>query len=1100
MSKFILQGCSLALTLLFILGNPAPVMAQVLYGSIVGNILDPSGAVVPNAALTVINKGTGVSRQIQADSQGSYNAQNLQPGQYEVKAEVSGFRATTKTDIPVTAGTVSRVDFTLEVGQTAETISVEAAAVALQTDKSATQSQISTRPIATLPLSTYRNYQSLINLVPGATPAALQNSATDTPGRSLSTNINGTPRNMNTTRLDGAVNVNIWLPHHNSYVAPSETVAEVNVSTTALDAEIGSAGGAAVTVTTKSGTNEFHGSAWEYHNNQRLKARPYFMPSAQQKPRDTLNIFGATLGGPIVRNKLFFFGHYEGTRQRVGGNGIYDVPTADVRNGDFSQAINTGATSPTIIYDPRTGNADGTGRSPFPGNRIPMDRISGPARRLMDLLPGPNMPGRVQNFAVGATGIFDRNNYDYKINYNRNEKHMMFGKSSFLVADVTGIPAFGELVGPAVVQDPGTGHTFTQIHTIGQTYVFTPNLLLDQTLGFNRQTQNVIGLDYGKNWGSEVLGIPGTNGGDDIRYSGMPAFSFGYTAVGQTGTWIPMWRTEQSWTNSNNLTWTKGKHDVRFGFNVIRFNLNHWQPEVANPRGNFAFNGNYTSLNGGATANFYNTFAAFLLGGVNTASKSLQYNEMTGREWQFNWYIRDRWQITRNFTLNFGLKYDWYPLMTRRHTGLEQLDPYTNTVYLGGRGNIPTNAGLSINAPGFAPSVGMAYRVRENTVIRAGYGMTWDPMPFSRPLRGWYPLTVSSTFASDNSYVANYSLDGGIPAFTGPDESLGAVPLPTTADMRSPWGKINRGYIQSWNFTIQQKLPANLLGSIAYVGTKSTNLLADRNINAAAPGTNTLDTPFGQLFNRRIATNMWDGWLSSNYHSLQATLDRSFSNGLFLKGAYTFGKAINFADDNGWQGISWNWEPTIHRNRARAGYDRTHILQMAWSYDLPIGKGKKFFKEGGPVGYILGNWTVSGVFYKFTGNPLTVTSDAACNCPGGTQTANQVGPINRIGGVGPGQKYYDPSSFVAGAANTFGNTGRNIIEGPGRIGSDLNIARIFPIGERFRFEIRADAFNVTNTPAFSNPTLNVNSATYMEIRSSPALSERQLRFGGIIRF
>jgi len=1071
---------------------------QVLYGSIVGIVTDQSGAVVPGATVSAVNKQTNQAREAQADDQGSFNIQNLQPGLYDVKTDVAGFRSVQQTNVTVTAGTVARVEFKLEIGQTTESVSVSAAAIALQTDKSGTQSQIDTKPIGTLPLSGYRNYQTLINLVPGATPAALQNSATDTPGRSLSTNINGTPRNMNTTRLDGAVNVNIWLPHHNSYVASSETVESVNVSTTALDAELGSAGGAAVTVTTKSGTNDLHGSAWEYHNNQHLKARPYFMPATQQKPLDIMNIFGATVGGPIVKNKLFYFGAFEATRQRVGGSGIYDVPTAAIRAGDFSGISQ-------IIYDPATGNPDGTGRTPFAGNRIPNNRISGPSRTLMGLLPQANLPGQVQNYAVTGTGLFDRTNYDYKINWNRNEKHMLWGKSGFMVADVTGVPVFGELVGPAVVQDPGTGHTFTQIHTIGQTYVFSPTLMLDQTLGFNRQTQNVIGLDYGKNWGTDVLGIPGSNG-NSIEYSGMPNFTFGYTAVGQGGTWIPMWRTEQSWTNSNNLSWTKGSHDVRVGFNLIRYNLNHWQPEVANPRGNFDFGANSTSLNGGATGNFYNQMGGFLLGNVTTASKSIQNVEMTGREWQFDWYIRDRWQINRKLTVNYGLKYDWYPLMSRRHSGLELLDPATNQVYLTGRGNIPSQAGLNINTPGFAPTAGVAYRVKESTVIRAGYGMTWDPLPFSRPLRGWYPLTVSNTWTAPNAYLAATNLATGIDPVVGPDMSTGVVQLPKTADMRSPWGKISRGYIQSWNFTIQQKLPGSFLGSVAYVGTKSTNMLADRNINSAAPGTNTTDLPYAKLLvngaqlDRRIATNMWDGWLSSNYHSLQATLDRQFSGGFYIKAAYTYSKAINMTDDNGWAAVSWNWEPTIGRNRARAGYDRTHIMQMAYVYDLPFGKGKKYMSNGGALAYIVGNWTFSGTIYAYTGNPLTIISDAACNCPGGLQTANQVADVQYLSNAGPGEKWFSPGSFVAGPTNTFGTAGRNIVQGPGRVGTDMNLARIFPIGERFKFEIRADAFNLTNTPAFANPTLNVNSATYAEIRSTAALSERQFRFGGVIRF
>ncbi|MEJ7606440.1 MAG: hypothetical protein WKF37_09260 [Bryobacteraceae bacterium] len=262
-----------------------------------------------------------------------------------------------------------------------------------------------------------------------------------------------------------------------------------------------------------------------------MKSRPYFLPAQQQKPRDTLNIFGGTLGGRIIKNKLFYFGNYEGTRQRVGNNGIYDVPSLRVRSGDFS------GLSP--IYDPLTGNPDGSGRTQFAGNRIPDARISPITKKILGLLPAPNLgTGETQNFAAGGTGIFDRTNYDYKINYNRNDRHQIWGKNSYLVADVTGVPIFGEIIGPAVVQDPGTGHTFTKVVTVGHTWSLKPNLLLDQNFGIIRNDQTVFGTDYGKNWGSEIFGIPGTNG-PDIRQSGMPNFSFGFAGIGSAATWIP---------------------------------------------------------------------------------------------------------------------------------------------------------------------------------------------------------------------------------------------------------------------------------------------------------------------------------------------------------------------------------------------------------------------------------------------------------------------------------------------------------------------------------------------------------------------------------
>lgn len=1073
---------------------------QVLYGTVVGTLQDPSGAVVPNATVTLTNKETGQTRETTTDSQGNYSVPNLLPGVYEVKVGAPGFRTLTRQELEVVANQSVRADFRMEVGQVTENVVVEASAVLLQTERSDTQTTITTKPVQSLPLNLYRNYQALINLVPGATPAAFQNSATDTPAASLTTNINGTPRNMNTTRLDGAVNVNIWLPHHTMYVAPSEAVQEVNVSTTAFDAEQGSAGGAAITVITKSGTNDLHGSAWEYHNNQRMRARNFFQPANVAKPRDTLNIFGATIGGPVVKNKLFYFFHYEGTRQRTGGFGIFDVPTARVRAGDLS-----GLTP--AVYDPLTGNPDGSGRTAFPNNQIPASRISTAARELLNRLPQPLIAGQeLQNYPIGATGVFDRNNYDYKINFNRNDRHQIWGKSSFLKAPVTGVAAFGELVGPAVVQDPGTGDTFAQVHGVGHTWSLTPSLLLDQNFGFVRQTQTVFGADYGTNWGTDVFRIPGTNGSDP-RQSGMPNFSFGYSGVGQAATWMPLFRKDQSFTQDTNFSWLKGAHEFRFGFNLVHHQLNHWQPEIQNPRGAFNFGSNITWTVGAPGAPTYaNSMAAFLLGLPSDFNKSVQFEEMTGREWQYGWYIRDRWRVARNLTINLGLRLDVYPLMTRKDTGLELYNLTNNTMLLTGRGNVPTNQGISINNPLLAPRIGIAYSLNDKTVIRTGYGLTYDPLPFSRPLRGFFPLTLGFNFVGANGFTPAGSLATGIPNLPLPDPNATQLPVPLTADVRSPWGKINRGYIQSWNFTIEREWVAKLATSFAYVGTQVTHQLADRNINTGGPGITAAGLPFAQRFNRRIAVNMWDGWLSSHYHSFQFAVNRPFANGLLLKGAYTWAKAINMADDNGWVGVTWNWEPMIHRNRARAGYDRTHVFQMAAVYDMPFGKGKKWANSG-PLSWIAGGWGLNGMVQAFTGTPFTIATNVTNNSPGNGQTANLVKSEVQFfrDRVGPGQKYFDTTAFAAPAVNTFGNLGRNVFSGPGRFAIDGRISRVFPIKERFRFEIMGEAFNLTNTPWFANPNTNVDSPLFGEIRSTVTqsgrgVSDRQFRVGARLQF
>src|SRR5437016_5387163 len=375
--------------------------AQVLYGSVVGTVTDQSGAGVPRAHVTATNRATSVVREADADENGHYTITDLAPGNYDLKVTASGFKPLTQTNLMVAANTVANVDVNLQVGAMSEQVTVEASVVNLQTEKTDVHTELSEKAILNLPLNQYRNFQTLINLVPGATPGKFQNAIADTPERAWSTHLNGPTRNTNNTRVDGAADVFVWLPHHAVYIPPAETVQEVNISTNNFDPEQGMTGGAAITVITKSGTNQYHGVGFEYFQNQALRARQFFETGA--KGESKLNDFGGTLGGPIKRDKLFFFGSYNGTYERdnrQAGGGLLTVPTAALRNGDFS---GTG----TTIYNPATGNPDGTGRQPFPNNQVPIDAA---AAKILALIPLPNLPGESNNYFKSATQALNRNN------------------------------------------------------------------------------------------------------------------------------------------------------------------------------------------------------------------------------------------------------------------------------------------------------------------------------------------------------------------------------------------------------------------------------------------------------------------------------------------------------------------------------------------------------------------------------------------------------------------------------------------------------------------------------------------------------------------
>jgi hypothetical protein len=1075
-----------------------PAHAQVLYGTLVGDVTDSTKAGVPGAAVTITHKETNLSREATTDTSGTFRFINVQPGTYTVKVSMTGFKEYTKENVPVTPNTISRVDVSLAVGQLTEAITVQSERALLQTDKADLHSELSAKEVTSLPLNNYRNYQSLLNLVPGATPARFQNAITDTPARALTTNVNGTNRNTNTTRLDGTTNTFIWLPHHSIYVAPAETVETINVTTNSFDAEQGMAGGAAITVVTKSGTNDFHGVLFALNDHEALRARNFFLPknadgSPGDKPKTRRNIDGVTLGGPIVKNKLFFFVGWEGNHESAARTRTGTVATEAMRRGDFS---GLGVT----LYDPATGNPDGTGRTPFPNNQIPLSRMDPAALKLQALVPLPNAPGTTNNFTRSDTQKLDRNNYDFKLNFNRNSAHQIWAKYSQMNALVT-CNFFLQAAGGEGLCDGGSGKgdVKVKIASVGHTWTLSPRLVLDGVFGLTRHNQTIEGPDFGSNFGLEVLGIPGTNG-PDPRQGGMPIFNItGFSGLGNQNNWSPIYRDERTYTFNSSLTYVRDKHDFKLGVDVVRMELNHWQPELGlGPRGGFRFEGGPTALRGGAAApGQFNSYAAFLLGLPTSMNKSLQFEEMTGREWQMALYVRDRWQVSRNVTVSAGLRFERYPMMTRANRGIERYDPNTNKVLLGGLGGNPEDLGVKVNYPFVAPRLGVAWRITEGSVLRAGYGMTISPIPFSRPLRDLYPLVIAQDFVGANSFIPSGSLRTGIPPLIGPDLSTGAVDLPPTAEMRTPYpDHVNRGYIQSWNLSYERKLPLDIAATVSYVGTETTRQIVDLDINAAEPGGGRAGQPLFQKFGRTARTGLWDGWLSANYHALQVALNRPFTKGLFVKAAYTYSKAMNWADDEGRTTLIFNARSQLERNYARAGYDQPHVFQLGFVADLP------FAKDGhGVLASIVKNWQINGIASAFSGRPFTPTgSGASLNAPGNTQTVDQVGPIKVLGGKGPGQPWIDPSSFKPVNEVRFANMGRNSLRGPATANLDLSLFRRFPVNKRFNLEGRVEAYNVTNTPHFSGVndfqplSTSITSAAFLQLNRADA-DERQFRLG-----
>jgi hypothetical protein len=1089
--------------------------AQILYGSVTGVVKDPQGGNVPGATVVIVNKETNLTKETTTDADGAFSILNVLPGPYDVKVTLQGFRESVRRDVPVTIGQMSRVTVALEVGSVSETVTVVSNTQLLQTDKADVSTELKSSEIVAMPLNRFRNYQALMNLVPGTTPMAFGNAETDTPARSLATNVNGQVNTNNTTRTDGATNMNIWLPNHNMYISPAETVDTVNVSTSSFDAEQGNAGGAAVTVITKSGTNLFKGSAFEYFNSDKLNATPRFFGQGDTPAKLPLkaNTYGATLGGPIRKNKVFFFGSFEGFRRTQSLFTFFTVPNAALRAGDFSGAVNTNGTIQQI-YDPISGTGNGVGRTQFTNNVIPTARLDPIALKVLALFPLPNRTGigagnLTNNYQRQEDRTFNRDNMDAKVNWNRTSAHQIWGKFSYMNAVVDDLTNY---LGPDPKASGDGGFTKVYQATAGQTWTLTPTMLMDTTFGFGMQKQDVYGPDFqAGNYGLDVLGIPGTNdqGSGDARYAGYPVFNTGFSAAGNRDGWNPIFRDERTYTLSTNISKMKGRHDIRGGYLMNFFYLDHWQPETGNPRGSFTFNADTTGLNatGAQGRNFYNQFASFLLGYVGTAGKSVQNEVMTAREWQHSLYVRDLWTPTGKLTFDFGLRYELYPIMKRADgRGVDRLDldnpdfSRKLDVLIAGRGGNPQSSGMKMSWNNFAPRLGAIYRLNEVTVLRAGYGLTYNATPWARAVRGDndYPVTIAGSFPAVDTFGFARTLAQGIPILTPPNQSTGRVPLDRSAAEYTPEiDNIDRGYVQTWNVAFERRLPYDVSVDVAYVGAKGTDGYAALDINAPTVlGTGNQGRPFFSL-GRIIRLDSWGARLPTDYKSLQVSLNKPFTKGLLFKGAYTLSKSMNETDSDGRATLSFNTPSELHRNWAPAGFDRRHNFQMGFAYSLPWqsnGHHDNVFKA------IVNDWQLNGLMAAFSGTPFTVTaSGTALNTPSNLQTADLVGDFTVLGHIGNAGKWYDTAAFAQPTGVRFGTSRRNQFYGPGGYNLDFSVFRAFPFAGTKRIEVRMEAGNVLNHGVFNNPSGDITSGTFGQVTGvNGNYPERQIRLG--IRF
>lgn len=1080
---------------------------QTVTGSLVGHVEDVNGAVIAGARVSITETGRGTSRELVTNEEGNYAFNSLDPGNYRVEIEQANFKKFLQNSVEVAINSTIRVDANLETGAVSETVVVESETVELKTDRADVSTQITSQQVEELPLNTDRNYQSILELSPGVTEATALGSNFGNPNGSVVSRINGQNERYNNFQLDGTINNQLNVISQSAIVPPPEAIQAVDISTNSYDAEQGRAAGGVINVQIKSGTNKLRGSAWIYNTNSAFKAKNAL--TTLNKPQTNLNQFGFVIGGPVIKDKTFFFGDFQGGRDRRGQNILLSVPTAVLRSGDFSGVLAPGAVCPTggstqvagCIYDPGlNGQTALTSRPLFAGNIIPQNRINPAARAILARLPLPNLPGNINNYEVNGTLNQNRNSFDIKVDHRFSESTTAFGRYSFFQAATTDLPVYGDLGGATFGggQTAGQGPSRNQSVSANVTHVFSSNLITEFRFGYVRV--NIGSRTVSEENLGNTLGIPNTNQGDFFSSNGLPRITItNFNFLGTIST-VPFAITENSFNIVNNWTKIVGNHTIRFGGDIRRLRLDRAQVNLNGARGEFGFTGGLTARSG--AGNTFNALAAFLLGLPQTASRTKVAQSGGYIVPQYFFFAQDRWQVGPKLTVSYGLRYELYPYAVGINPGDQsRYDPNTNTALISGYGSVDDRVNVKTEYTNFAPRLGIAYRFDEKTVVRAGYGISYVPITLNSLANQNYgsqlnlQLSGSTTNFSPIYNGSAVTLSTGIPNPPVLDLTSGIVTPPGTVTVGVVNPDAKRGYVQSYNLTVERNL-YGFVTSVGYVGARGTRMPGTINLNTAGPGQTTANLPFNIRYGRTASVLYTDFMLSNSYNSLQARVDRRFKRlGGRLTVAYTFAKSLDYTS-----AFTVRNPLDIDSVRGPSDFDRKHNLVISHVI-RPFGKGGRLFNENGLRWRgLLGGFTFSGIFVARTGTPVDITGTNAA----GTITVNGTnynrpnvsGPVRILGGLGPGDLYFDTSVFSNPAPGTFGNVGRNSLRGPGYVNYNATLSRVFSFGEHYRLQAQMTASNVTNSVHFNDPSGAFNSSGTSNFgRSTSTFGERTVRFG-----
>ena len=1034
--------------------------AQTFTATVIGTVTDESGGVVPKAVVRIDNDLTGQSRETVTDESGHYALLLLSPGRYALSAEAKGFQRRVVNGMVLQVDQRVSVDFALKVGLTSESVEVRGSATMVQSESASVGTVIDSRKIVDLPLNG-REFQQLALLVPGAVPAAQGSSLSFRGGF----NVSGARETANYFLLDGVDNTNSAT---NQYVfRPSiDMIEEFKVQSSTYSAEFGRGGGGQINVVTKSGANQFHGDAFEFLRNSALDAKNFF-DAPGKIPGFKRNQFGATAGGPIVRDKTFFFGSYEGLQLRQGITRAAAVPPPALIAGDFSSLL-TGSNR-VLIRDPQTGQ-------PFLNNAIPPNRIDRIGRAVAQSFPQPNSSDPVRNFVSSPSQPQKFNQFSARIDHRFSDKSSLFGRYSFNQDQQTEV--FDALIGTLSTNLPGFGRVDgqrTQNVSLTHTYLFSSHFINELRLGYNRLRQSRLPEDTAKD-GVGQLGITGLV--SEPRLFGFPAFRVtGFDSIGDS-TQLPQGRADNTFHFVDSVSYVAGTHTMRAGVDLKFYQSNLFNP--SNSRGDFRFTGLYSGSG----------LADLLLGLPSQTIRAIGNADRTRRLNSYGFYFQDDWKVTARLTLNLGLRYEFNPPVYEKHDRISNFDPVTGSIVIAGQNGVG-NTVYHANTNNLAPRFGFAWQPfgGARTVIRGGYGIYYDLLLISNDIGGIFFNPPSRLTQMFNGSLANpISLANPFPTNLGAPPSL--APTGVQYDLHT-------AYLQQFSFGVQREIANDLVADVSYVGMKGTRLLLTRNINQAIPGPGSLASrrPYPTYAN----INFREASGSSIYHSLQTRLEKRFAGSLYFLASYTWAKSIDNSSgipaSNGSSNSPQN-SYNLQAERGLSDFDVRHRFVLSYSYDLPFGAGKRWMSQG-PAAKIFGDFQLAGIIVAQSGRPFSPVLSRDVSGTGQLQDRPNVIGNPMLDHPDPAM-WFNTAAFTIPASSTFGNAGRDVLIGPGLVNQDFSLIKYLRLGEARKLEIRAELFNVWNHPNFSLPNATADSAQFGKIFA--AGFSRQIQFGAKFYF